>query len=63
MTDLVQSGFSLPSSTRHREEDGDLPKAGREGRRVKKKQPVFPDAGVKDKRKSDAITFCPVLGL
>ena len=31
MIDLAQSGFSLPSSTRHREEDGDLPRS-RKGR-------------------------------
>lgn len=29
LTDLAQSGFNLPSSTRHREEEGDLPRNGK----------------------------------
>ena len=63
VTDLAQRGFSHPSSTRHREKDGDLPRRRKGKGRVKKRQPMFPDAGVKDKRKSDAITFVQFFGL
>lgn len=59
-TGLAQPRFSFPSRTRHRELDRDLPRRmGR--RRIKKRQLKLPDAGVKDERKSDAITFRPVL--